>query len=85
LFAVPGKPSPEVAHYRARIGGLARRGVPTDDPRYEEARRDMHAQLIHEHVTKLLAKAPPLGPEQRTKLAELLKPVRRQAEAAVDK
>lgn len=28
------------------------------------------------YVAKLLATAPPLTPEQRTKLAELLKPVR---------
>jgi hypothetical protein len=73
---MPGNPSAAAAHHRARIGGLKRRGVPADDPRYDEARRALRAQVIADHVEKLLADWPPLTDEQRSKLAELLRPVR---------
>ena len=64
--------SPAAAHHRARLGGLKRLGVPAEDPRYDEARRDLAAQLLAEHIEKVLAKAPPLTEEQRAQLAEEL-------------
>jgi hypothetical protein len=68
--------SPEARRHAARIGGLKRSGVPDDDPRYDEARRDLRAQILHDYVERVLADWPPLTAEQRAKLAELLRPVR---------
>ena len=68
--------SPEARTARARIGGLKRSGVPDDDPRYDEARRDLRAQVLTDYVQRVLDDWPPLTAEQRSKLAELLRPVR---------
>jgi hypothetical protein len=67
---------PEARTARARIGGLKRSGVPDDDPRYDEARRDLRAAMLADHIERLLASWPPLTSEQRSNLAELLRPVR---------
>ena len=77
-FAMPpgSNLSPDAAHYRARLGGLKSRGVPDNDPRYDEARRDLRAAVLTDYVERMLADWPPLTDEQRSKLAELLKPVR---------
>ena len=72
-----GSPSPSAAHHRAALAGLARNGVPKDDPRYAEHRRQLDAALLADHIERVLAKAPPLTAAQRARLAELLKPVRR--------
>jgi hypothetical protein len=40
------------------------------------ARLNLKALRVEEYVCKVLAEAPPLTDEQRTRLAELLKPVR---------
>jgi hypothetical protein len=50
--------------------------VPPDDPRYDEHRRGLAAALLTEYIERVLAQAPPLSDEQRSKLAELLRPVR---------
>jgi hypothetical protein len=68
--------SPEARSHRARIGGLKRSGVPDDDPRYDEARRDLRAQVLTDYVQRVLDDWPPLTAEQRSKLAELLRPIR---------
>jgi hypothetical protein len=70
------RPSTVVERYRAKLGGLARCGVPADDPRYLEAREELRRHVCVEHIEKLIAEAPPLTTEQRTKLAQLLEPVR---------
>jgi hypothetical protein len=62
--------SPEARRHRARLGGLKRSGVPDDDPRYDEARRDLRAQVLTDYVQRTLAGRPPLTAEQRSKLAE---------------
>jgi hypothetical protein len=43
----------------------------------ETARRNFATEKIAAFVQKVLAEAPPLNDEQRTRLAELLRPVRR--------
>ena len=45
----------------------------------EDRRRDLAEAKITDYVEKVLAQAPPLSDEQRTRLAELLRPVRRSA------
>ena len=67
---------PEARTARARIGGLKRCGVPDSDPRYDQARRDLNAAVLADHIERLLASWPPLTSEQRSNLAELLRPVR---------
>ena len=48
-----------------------------DDPELVDAYRDLAAAKISDYIEKILAEAPPLTDEQRTALAELLRPVRR--------
>ena len=43
---------------------------------HTENRRDLAAAKLDAYIEKILAAAPPLTDEQRTKLAELLRPVR---------
>ncbi len=68
--------SPEAVSARARLGGLKRSGVPSDDPRYDEARRDLRAEVLAAYVRRVLDDWPPLTAAQRASLAELLRPVR---------
>ena len=71
-----GSPYPETARHRARVAGIAlKRGA--DDPEIALARRDLEASKLADHIERVLAEAPPLTDEQRSKLAELLRPVRR--------
>lgn len=62
-------------HERARVGSLSR-SRSDDDPELVEARRNLAAANIEDYVEKVLAAAPPLTDAQRSRLAELLKPVR---------
>ena len=68
-------------HERARIAALTRAiragERPVDDPALPEARRNLKAARAADYIRKVLEEAPPLSDEQRTQLAELLKPVRR--------
>jgi hypothetical protein len=68
------RPSTVVEHYRAVCGGLARSGVPLDDPRYLAAHEELRRHVRVEKIEKLVAESPPLTQEQRDRLAELLKP-----------
>ncbi|WP_326546096.1 hypothetical protein QGN32_20535 [Mycolicibacterium sp. ND9-15] len=53
------------------------RAAKAKDPAAEvDARRDLAEAKIADYVTRCLAQAPPLSDEQRTRLAELLRPVR---------
>ena len=58
---------------RARIAALSRSRA-TDDPDLIEARRDLHAARLAEHITRVVDAAPPLTDEQRDRLAVLLRP-----------
>lgn len=69
---------PEVAQARARKAALSRcikNGErPPGDPAAEDATRDLAAAKIRSYVERVLETAPPLTDEQRTRLAELLRP-----------
>ena len=66
---------PQVAAARARVAALSRPDA-GDDTRRAEARRDLNAAKLEAYIEKTLAAAPPLSEEQRSRLAELLRPVR---------
>lgn len=65
---------------RSRIAILSRavkRGeIPADDPRLDEARRNLRAAKLAEEISAAVDAAPPLTERQRTELAELLRPAR---------
>lgn len=64
--------SATVAHHRARVGALSRdRAV--DDPELLEARRNLKALRLEEHIRRVVAEAPPLTDEQRDRIATLLR------------
>lgn len=59
-------------------GKLARlsRDLPADHPDIVALRTELKLDRAAEYITKLIADTPPLTDEQRTRLTELLKPVR---------
>ena len=57
---------------RARYASLSR-SRPADDPELIEARRNMRALKLEEHVARVVAEAPPLTDEQRERIAALLR------------
>lgn len=65
--------SKAAAHHRARIAALSR-DRQADDPDLVGARRDLRATRLEDHVTRVLAEAPPLSDEQRERIATLLRP-----------
>ena len=56
---------------RARLAGEHRRREP-DPERIAELRRELAAQQIRDHITRITASAPPLTAAQRRELASLL-------------
>jgi len=61
----------------ARLAQASRRDRPPADPaKLEELRRELAEARIADYIERTLAKFPPLTPEQRVRLAELLKTVR---------
>lgn len=68
-------------HHRARVAALSRTKSP-DDPILLDARRDLKVAKAETYISKVLAEAPPLTDAQRTRLAELLRPVRDGGDAA---
>lgn len=59
---------------RARIAGMSSRpNRAPDDPELVEARRNLRALKLAEHVQKVLDGAPPLTDEQRERIAALLR------------
>jgi hypothetical protein len=65
-----------ILHERARIGALSR-SRPDDDPELVDAKRGLAEAKLADYIERVLAAAPPLTPQQLTRLAELLRPVRR--------
>ena len=57
---------------RARIAGYKRRGRPDSDPDLVNARRELKAARIEEHVRRVVDTAPALDQAQRGRLALLL-------------
>lgn len=74
MEAVPEMPakSSQRRHAAAVVGALQRHHGPAD-PRLTDARRDLHAAELEEHVRRIVDAAPPLTPEQRDKIATLLR------------
>lgn len=66
-------PSPETFSARARLNALQRHRNPAD-PAIAEARTELAAQRLADHIRRTLDTAPPLTPEQRDRLALLLRP-----------
>jgi hypothetical protein len=59
-------------HERARIASLTRSRKP-DDPDLLEARRNLRAERLADHIAKVVDQAPPLSAAQRDRLALLLR------------
>lgn len=62
---------PEIRSCATRIARAARSG---DQHAETEARRDLAEAKIADYVERVLANAPPLTSEQKTRLARLLRP-----------
>lgn len=58
-------------HDRARVAALSRDRTP-DDPDLLAAKRDLRASRAEEYIERLVAEAPPLTPDQKSRLAVLL-------------
>lgn len=69
------KRNPVVQHHAGRIAALTRSRT-ADDAELIDARRNLAEAKIATYVQSVLDSAPPLTDEQRTRLAELLRPVR---------
>ena len=63
--------SPQVAAKRATVGGLTKHHGP-DHPAVADARRDLRAETLAEHIERTVAEWPPLTETQRARLAALL-------------
>lgn len=57
---------------RARVAALSRDRDP-DDPDLLNARRNMRAEKLADHIARTVDAWPPLTPEQRDRLAVLLR------------
>ena len=64
--------SPAAAHHRARIAALSRDRDP-NDPELVDARRSLRAETLAEHVSRVIAEAPPLSDDQLSRVAALLR------------
>lgn len=62
-----------IYHHRGRVAALSRSRA-SDDPEFIAAKTDLVAANIADYLIRTLAAAPPLTDEQRTRLAELLRP-----------
>jgi hypothetical protein len=58
---------------RGRLNVLQRHRAP-DDPAIANARRDLAAASLEEHIRKTVNAAPPLTDDQKARLAALLRP-----------
>ena len=62
--------SPEAARARSRLGHAALRG---DKDAQAEARRELRAAVLADHIKRAVDEAPPLTVDQRSHLADLLR------------
>lgn len=58
--------------HRARVASLTR-SRPPSDPELIEARQDLRATRLADHVARVVAEAPPLSDEQIDRIAVLLR------------
>ncbi len=68
-----GKPSKTVARLRAR-NSVLNYVRPPGHPDLVEARRDLAAEVLAEHVERVLKNAPPLTEDQVGRIVALLQP-----------
>ena len=68
--------SADRTHQRARVAALSRAVRAGERPAsdLDDARRDYRTATLADYIERTLAAAPPLTDEQRTRLAELLRP-----------
>jgi hypothetical protein len=64
--------SKATAHYRAKVAAFSRDRLP-DDPDLVDARQNLAALKIEDHVRRVISEAPPLTDEQRERIAALLR------------
>ena len=64
--------SPSSRHYRGKVAALSRSRA-ADDPALVDARRDLRAERLADHIRRVVDEAPPLTTEQRDRLALLLR------------
>lgn len=64
--------SPAFLHHRGRVAALTRSRRP-NDPDLVAARRDLAAERLAAHITRIVNEAPPLTDAQRDRLAVLLR------------
>lgn len=62
-----------VTHYAGQVGALSR-SRPDNDPELIEARHNLRAEKLAQHITRVVEEAPPLTPAQIDRLAALLRP-----------
>lgn len=67
--------NPETLSVAGQVAALSYR-LDAGDPRLLEARRRLTELQLESHIRKAVDAAPPLSDEQRTRLAELLAPLR---------
>lgn len=62
---------------RARVAALSRRVQAgeraPDDPELAEARQNLRAAKLEDHIRKAVAEAPPLSDEQRDRIVAILR------------
>jgi len=58
---------------RARVAALTRSRA-ADDPELVNARRNLRAAKLEEHIARVVGEAPPLTADQRDRIAALLRP-----------
>lgn len=63
---------PTIRSERGRVGALSR-SRNQDDPDLVEAKRNLKALKLEEHIRRVVAEAPPLTDEQRDRIAALLR------------
>jgi len=64
---------PDIASMRGAVAAYTR-SRPADDPQLIETRRSLAALNLERYVARVVAEAPPLTPEQRDRIAALLRP-----------
>lgn len=72
MATLEGEPMSTWTSERARVASLSRSRKP-NDPELVDARRNLRALRLEEHVTRVVAEAPPFTDEQRERIAALLR------------
>jgi len=63
---------PTWTHHRARVASLSRDRA-ANDPELLVEKLNLKAERLAQHVARVVAEAPPLTPEQRDRIAALLR------------